>query len=122
MRNISIMFFPALLIFSGCTTLSAERGSLNDSMTAYDSAPALAKSKSFSGVNRMRRMDVSADGVSAGGYFQQSSRQMAYTAGFSVVVKEQKKALEELKTLCEKLGDKIEIVMSKQGKNPLQRL
>lgn len=104
MRSICMMFFPALLIFSGCTTLSAERRSLNDSMTAYDSAPVSLKSKSVSGVNRMRRMNVSADGVSASGYFQQSSRQMAYTAGFTVVVKEQKKALEELKILCEKLG------------------
>ena len=42
--------------------------------------------------------------VAEGGFFQQGTRMMAYTSGFTITVKDDKKAMDELKTLAEKLG------------------
>lgn len=53
---------------------------------------------------RAKSVRMMATSDSAAGFFQQSDRMMAYTSGFTLVVKERQKALDEVKALAEKLG------------------
>ena len=100
MHKICMMFFPVVLIISGCSNLGKSGENVRDSFSAQDTFPV---AESAAGVSR-KAMRAHAVNSVDGGFFRQSSRQMAYTAGFTVVVKEEKKALDELKNLCEKLG------------------
>lgn len=94
-------FAAGAMLFCGCSNVI-------DRDTVADYAPpaeAVAMRDSAAGARKMQvsnSMAVTAESTS--GFFQQGSRMMAYTAGFTLTVKSKDKALDELKTLAEKLG------------------
>jgi hypothetical protein len=94
-----------VLSFAVCTLLASACTVVSDVGAVYDSAP--APERPFAPPARMKSAGggmVALNGNSAGGYFQQSDRMMAYTAGFTLTVKSRDKALAEVKLLAEKLG------------------
>ena len=124
-------FFAALsgtLILCGCTSLgiSAENHSVKSKAAGRNDS---ARNLSASAAGRnysARNLSASSDSIalserSAGGsnsYFQQSSRMMAYSAGFTLTVKKQSTALDEVKKLAESLGGYL--VSSRRGNMQLK--
>ena len=103
MRKFFCMLVPTAMFFVGCVSESdttRESDYLHRSYTPHLNTRAKAKSAP----SDMASDRVSVDASGSSGYFQESSRMMAYTAGFTLVVREQAKAQDELKQLAEKLG------------------
>lgn len=98
MRRFFSLLVPAALCLTGCH--SSNDHVLVDGAVARNYS---MESPAVSARNKTKSMRTNAP-VSDRGYFQESSRMMAYTAGFTLVVKEQSKAQDDVKKLAEKLG------------------
>ena len=101
-KKIFQLFFCSLLL-GGCYSPSSQDNS------NYDYAPPAAETLAGSAgmADRMKMKSFSNQAVnsdSAAGFFQKSDRMMAYTAGFTLTVKKQSVALDEIKKLAESLG------------------
>jgi hypothetical protein len=100
-KNNVAWLFPVLLL-AGCAEfdvpVDTSRGVFAES--AAPAAAPVAKSK------RLNAVQPNVSGFTeSDSYFQQdSSRMMAYTAGFTLTVKQQNKALDDLKELAESFG------------------
>lgn len=108
MKKQILMFVSAALFFAGCTTIDGT-GDVTEAeeYRARKIQPAAAAgNKSFQNQvsfssDRAVQVEKSAAGS---GFFQESDRMMAYTAGFTLVVKKRDTAIEEIKFLAEKKG------------------
>ncbi len=100
MKKITL-FLGCAALFCGCSSVDTIRE--KSESRAYEAsserryAPPVKK-------GRATNDSVAVNGASGGAYFQQSSRMMAYTAGFTLVVKKQDAALDEMKKLAESYG------------------
>jgi len=88
------------VLLSGCTTMEGNLEIVPKSAMAPESASDYAEDAAAP-VHLNRSVAVKSSGS---GYFQKSNRMMAYTAGFTLSVKEREKALDDVKLLAEKLG------------------
>ena len=100
MNRILFSSLFSLLLLCGCTS---------DIRPGECFSPPVADTvceRDFSDVqNNVKSNSLRGDfAVAEGGFFQPGPRMMAYTSGFTITVKDDKKAMDELKTLAEKLG------------------
>ena len=101
MKKFSLPVCGAVLVFCGCTATAPNA----DTVRSYDkSAPEYGHAAVRSGAMRSNAAAMQ-DRAAGTGYFrQQEGRMMAYTAGFTLTVKKQSAALDEIKLLAESLG------------------
>ncbi len=90
------------LLLGGC--YSQTSGSDTGNVYAPAASVAYTDNAVMNSEGRAKSVRMMTNSDSAAGFFQQSDRMMAYTSGFTLVVKERQKALDEVKALAEKLG------------------
>ncbi|MBR7120683.1 MAG: DUF4349 domain-containing protein [Lentisphaeria bacterium] len=92
-------------IFCGCNNVAYDHDAPRKSMAAPPETLAEDSVAVNSPALAGRRRGISGSAADAGAsYFNSGSRMMAYTAGFTLTVKELDKALNEVKMLAESLG------------------
>jgi len=103
-----LTFVGCAAFFCGCNSVS-DGNSSSDTGCKYQAAPvapesAVSDSAAVNSPVRARGLGGSSGGSSESSYFKAGDRQMAYTAGFTLTVKELDKAINEVKALAESLG------------------
>jgi len=103
-----LTFVGCAAFFCGCNSVS-DGNSSSDTGCKYQAAPvapesAVSDSAAVNSPVRARGLGGSSGSSSESSYFKAGDRQMAYTAGFTLTVKELDKAINEVKALAESLG------------------
>ena len=108
MKKTHYLTYGLALLLAGCTTIDAHRAA-PEAACGPDIIPVADDA-----VPESHMMAKSARGVSnSSNYFQTSDRMMAYTAGFTLSVKQRDAAMDELKKLAESMNGYL--VNSRRG-------
>ncbi|MBR7131302.1 MAG: DUF4349 domain-containing protein [Lentisphaeria bacterium] len=99
MKKIMFCLFCSAIL-SGCTGIDSEIP--RPESAAYDTAA--PKSKSLHSSRRAAASGAVNSFSKDSAFFQESSRMMAYTSGFTLTVKERNKAMDEIKKAAESMG------------------